>query len=205
MILRKSLAIGVIALFIGLVFTPMSGATVKETETMIPVELSVMNADGTIGTTMIEFSQKTLDDLLDLLENLKNIQDKDTILERLSDLFDDHHTRGLNSVINFELLEKIPGSIVLSYGKGRGFLTRYHGRIMAKKLISAWNYPTGLGATVIWGNGITHEPTQVLLKRQVGLMVGFVGLYVYIPPLLEGMGSSTFFVGSALFAHGVSL
>lgn len=207
MILKKSIAIGVIALFIGMIFTPMGGARLNETDTMIPIELSVLNADGTIGTKVVELSRSLLGELVDLLEDLKNVKDKNIVMDRLSRFFKDHHhdCDGFNGLVNFNLLDKLPGDPIFSYGKGRSLLTRYHGRVMAKKLVSVWNYPDGIGATVIWGDGIAHAPTQILLKRQVGFMVGFVGLYMYIPPLLEGMESSTFFVGSTMLAYGVSL
>ncbi len=205
MILKRSIAIGVIALFLGMAIVPMSGAERNETKTMIPIELSVMNTDGTIGTKVIELSQDVLNELVSLLDELKDVQDKNTILDRLSRFFRDHNHHGCDGLVNFELLEKLPGYPIFSYGKGRSLLTRYHGRIMAKKLVSMWNYPNGLGTTVIWGDGITHAPSQILLKRQVGFMVGFVGLYMYVPPMLEGMDSSTFFVGSTLFAYGVSV
>ncbi len=206
MILRKSLAIGVIALFIGLVYIPMSDANVNEKELMVPIELSVMNADGTIGTKILELSEDVIYELTDLLDELNHAQNKHGIIERLSRFFNDHPScSGLKGLISADLLEKLPGNPIVSIGKGRSLAARYHGRVMAKKIITAWNYPDGLGATVIWGDGVTAQPTQILLKRQVGFMIGFVGLYVYIPPILEGMKSTTFFMGSSLFAYGISV
>jgi len=205
MILRKSIAIGIIALFIGMVFTPISGATVKETETMIPVEFSVLNADGTIGTTIMEISQTMIEELIDIVEDLKNGNDHALILERLSTLFNCRQAKGLKDIINLDFLDNMPGSPILSYGKGHSLLARYHGRVAMKKLANIWNYQSNLGATVIWGDGFTSAPTQILLKRQVGFMVGFVGLYMYIPPFMKGMQSSTFFVGTSMFAYGISL
>ena len=205
MILKKSIAIGIIALFIGMVFTPISGATVKETETMIPVEFSVLNADGTIGTTIMELSQTMIEELISIVEDLKSGNDQALLLDRLSTLFNCRQDKGLKDVLNLDFLDNLPGSLILSYGKGRSLLARYHGRVMVKRIANVWNYQSNLGATVIWGNGITSAPTQILLKRQVGLMVGFVGLYMYIPPFVKGMQSSTFFVGSSMFAYGISL
>jgi hypothetical protein len=205
MILRKSIAIGIIALFIGMVFTPISGATVKETETMIPVEFTVLNADGSIGTTVMDISQTMLEELIDIVENLKDGNDEDLILEKLSTLFSSRQAKGLEGVINLDFLDNLPGSPILSYGKGRSLFSRYHGRVMVKRLANIWNYQSNLGATVIWGDGFTSAPTQILIKRQIGFMVGFVGLYMYIPPFVKGMQSSTFFMGSTMFAYGISL
>ena len=122
------------------------------------------------------------------------------LLDRLKDLFDGDN--GLFDDIG--LLSKLPGSPILSIGEGRQLLSRYHGRVQLKKLVSVWNYPGDIGATMIWGDGLTSMPTQVLIQKQIGIMVGFVGLYMYIPPLLEDMNSKTCFIGSALFAWGIS-
>ena len=68
-----------------------------------------------------------------------------------------------------------------------------------------WTYPGGFGTTVIWGDGLAMPPTQILLKRQLGFMVGFVGIYLHIPPFIKGMSSRTCFFGTTLFAYGVSI
>jgi hypothetical protein len=102
-------------------------------------------------------------------------------------------------------LNNLPGRPIFSYGKGHKVLSRYHGRIQIKKIFSAWSYPGGFGTTVIWGNGLSSTPTQILLKRQIGFMIGFVGLYIYIPPLISGMSSRTLFMGSTLFAWGAAI
>ncbi len=205
MILKKGLAIGVIALLIGITYLPLSDAAINETEPMIPIELSVMNADGTIATKMVELSEEVLRELIPLLESFNDVQCRGTFFDRLSSFFNSHPScSGLKDVVNLGLLATLPGTPIFSYGKGRSLITRYHGRVMVKKLITVWDYPDGIGATVIWGNGLALPPTQILLMRQMGFMIGFVGLYVYIPPLLQST-SSTFFMGSALFAYGVSI
>ena len=201
--MKKTLAIGIIALFIGLSFTPISSAQaqIEEKDREIPIQISSLTADGRIATQTISLSKTDLSELLDIMDSLKKPGFKPgDLLDRLKDIFD--RDKGLFD--NIGLLSKLPGNPIVSIGEGRQILSRYHGRVQLKKLVSMWNYPGDIGATVIWGNGLTSVPTQVLLQKQIGLMVGFVGLYMYIPPLLEDMNSKTFFMGTAMFAWGLS-
>lgn len=199
--MKKTLAIGIIALFIGLSFTPLGSAQaqIEEKDTEIPIQIGSLTADGRITTQTISLSKADLSELLDIMGSLKKPGD---LLDRLKDLF--NQDQGLFDKLDIGLLSNLPGNPIVSIGEGRQLLSRYHGRVQLKKLVSMWNYPGDIGATVIWGNGLTSVPTQVLLQKQIGIMVGFVGLYMYIPPLLEDMNSKTFFMGTAMFAWGLS-
>jgi hypothetical protein len=205
MILQKSVAIGVIALFVGLSLIPLSDATINESEQMIPIEVSVMNSDGSVGTQTMELSQGALAELMSMLEEFAHYRNWHTFRYRLTQFFNNRPTlSGLRAMLDLELLDKLPGHPIMSYGKGYSLLARYHARMMAKRIFTTWSYPDSVGATVIWGNGLYLPPTQILLLRQTGFMVGFVGLYVYIPPFVQGRASTTFFIGTALFAYGLS-
>ena len=199
--MKKTLAIGVIALFIGLSFTPISSAQIEEKDAMIPVQIRSLTADGRIGTQVLSLSKSEASSLVGLMESLrKSNQRSGDLVERIRDLFD--RDKGLFDDIG--LLSNLPGNPIVSIGEGRELFSRYHGRVQLKKLVSMWNYPGNNGATIIWGDGLTSPPTQVLLQKQIGIMIGFVGLYIYVPPLLEDMNSKTCFIGSALFAWGIS-
>lgn len=199
--MKKALAIGIIALFIGLSFTPMTSATIEEKENKIPIQISSLAANGGLETKIISLSRSEALSLADLMDSLKRTNKRPTdLVDRIKDIFDKDD--GL--LDNVGLLSKLPGNPILSIGEGRELISRYHGRVQLKKFVSMWNYPGDAGATVIWGNGLTAPPTQILLQKQIGIMIGFVGLYVYIPPLLENMNSKTCFVGSAMFAWGIS-
>lgn len=201
MTMKKALAIGIIALFIGLSFTPMNSAAIEEKETKIPITIRSISTDGQLGSRIISLSKSDVNALVDLMDSLKKPNRRSgDLMDRFRDLFD----RNDKLFDDFGLLSKLPGNPIVSIGEGRELLSRYHGRVQLKKFISMWNYPGDAGATVIWGNGLTSAPTQILLQKQIGLMIGFVGLYIYIPPLLENMNSKTCFVGSALFAWGLS-
>lgn len=203
---KKSIAIGIIALFIGLSFTPMSSANRAELKpTTIPVEVGMVTDNGRFGTQTVMVTQDELSSLIDLMDELRTLKNRDSLLDRIRDFFDNYNKRGLERLFDMDLLNVLPGDPIFSIGQGRELLARYHGRIQLKKLVSIWNYPSGFGTTVIWGDGLAAQPTQVLLQRQIGIMIGFVGLYVYIPPLLEDMPSRTCFIGSSMFAWGISV
>lgn len=199
--MKKALAIGIIALFIGLSFTPVNSAAIEEKESRIPIQISSISANGILGTQTISLSESEILSLIDLVDSMnKPGRRPGDLWDKIRDLFnlDDGPLGDLG------LLSKLPGNPIVSIGEGRELLSRYHGRVQFKKLISIWNYPGNNGATIIWGDGLTKVPTQILLQKQMGIMVGFVGVYVYIPPIFENMNSKTCFIGSALFAWGLS-
>jgi len=202
---KKYIAIGIIALFLGISTTPMISATSEPQKSMIPIQLMVQNPDGSIGQTSLSFDQGQLQELMDLMDALTKTKNRDGILERIQDFLRHSQRKDLKDLFDFNLIGKLPGDPIVSIGENRDHLTKYHGRLQFKKLFSAWHYPDGLSSTIIWGNGLTSQPTQILLKRQFGFMVGFVGIYMYIPPLLEGMNGRTLAIGSSLFAWGISL
>ena len=200
----KSITIGIIALFIGLAFTPMgSSYEINNEEIKLPVEISFFDKDGEKITEIIQLSINQINTIENYINELQNIKDKKVFEQKIAELISYFTKTGINNM-NLDWLDNLPGKPIFSYGRGPKFITRYHGRVQVKKLASMWVYPNGFGTTMIWGDGFTVPPTQILLKRQVGFMVGFVGLYLHIPPLIKGMTSKTCFFGTTMFAWGTS-
>jgi len=197
--LKKFIAIGLILLFIGGIFLPTVSA--KRDDFSIPVSITWIGENGVPQTNCIFLSKGKILRLLFLLETLQGFHGK---RNNLRSLIQEIQKTGILGDLNIEWLDKLPGKPVLSLGKGRAYFTPYHARVQIKRLLTTWHYPSGAGVTIIWGNGLSSPPTQILLKRQVGLMLGFVGIYIYIPPLFEGMSSRVFFLGSATFAWGLT-
>ncbi len=201
----KSISIGIIAIFIGLAFTPMgSASSIENKETKLPVEMSFYDNNGVKITEVIQLSINEINTIENFINELQSIQNEKEFEEKFEEFITYLGRSGIN-YLNLDWLDNLPGKPIFSFGKGPKFLTRYHGRVQVKKLYSFWIYPSGFGTTVIWGNGLAAPPTQILLKRQVGVMFGFVGLYLHIPPLIKGMTSRTCFFGTSLFAWGLSL
>lgn len=204
MTIKKTLVIGIIALFIGMSFSPVSSVATEEKETMIPVQIGSLFMDGTLGAQTILLSRAELATLQEFMESFKRPgQRPDVLINFLRSLIGRDRSSGL---LDLGILSKLPGNPIVSFGEGRQYLTRYHGQFQFKKLITAWHYPNNAGATIIWGDGLLSPPTQVLLQRQIGIMIGFVGIYLYIPPIsAENVNSRTLFVGSAMYARGLSI
>jgi len=198
--LKKSIAIGIIALFIGSAMLPMSGTAEARHIRPVTIALMLMGADGFLKPRILTLTHGDLIKLIAFIDSLKLLKDRGMSIK---DLFQSLGTGTLSEILNLQWLEKLPGKPIISYGKGRTYITPYHGRLQMKKLVAMWNYPD-IGATIVWGNGLSAKPTKILLNRQIGLMAGFVGIYIYIPPLIEGMPSTTCFIGSAKLAWGAA-
>ena len=201
----KSISIGIIAIFIGLAFTPMgSTSSIENKETKLPVEISFYDNNGLKITEIIQLSINEIKTIEQFINELQNIQNEKDVEDKIEEFISYISKTGI-TYLPLDWIDNLPGNPIFSFGKGPKYLTRYHGRVQVKKIFSMWMYPSGFGTTVIWGNGLTAPPTQILLKRQLGFMVGFVGLYLHIPPLITGMTSRTCFFGTSALSWGVSL
>jgi len=196
---RKIIVIGLISLFIGGIFLPTVEA--KRGEASIPITITWTGVNNVPQTKCIFLSKSDLLKLVLLLETFRVFKGKSKIS---FSLLQELQKPGILGDLNLEWLDQLPGKPILSFGKGRAYLTPYHARVQIKRFLTTWHYPSGIGTTIIWGNGLSSPPTQILLKRQAGFMIGFVGLYIYIPPLFEGMSSRVFFIGSSMFAWGIT-
>ena len=204
MTMKKSIAIGIIALFIGLSFTPMGGANENQPEATIPIQIGMINDRGVGNTQTISLSSGQVEGLIDAFDQLHSGRNQAAVLDRIVSLLTGSNKKGLANLFDNDILDILPGNPIVSIGSGREILARYHGRLQIKKFFSIWNYPNGFGTTIIWGNGLAAPPTQILLKSQTGVMIGFAGIYLYVPSMLENMPSKTCFIGSAMFAWGLS-
>ena len=199
---KKIIAIGITALFFALMIIPVQAATIEKNQQQYPIELSIMNADGSIGSRLISLTKDQMTELSSIIEQYSYRQDRESLISTLQSFF---KRSGINDDLNLfkgNIFDILPGCPIFSIGEGRQYLTRYHGRVQFKKLISTWHYPDN-GLTMIIGNNFS--PKQVLFQRQMGIMIGFVGLYLYIPEIFENQNAGiTCFVGSAMFAWGLS-
>ena len=194
---KKITAIGITALFLGLMVIPVQGAIIKEDVNIFPIELSFFKADGSIGSKIISLRSEEITELSDIIEQFSYKNDHNGLMDALRSFFKKCGKEGGMELFDKGVLGILPGNPIFSIGEGRQLLGRYHGRVQFKKLVSTWSYPEK-GLTII-------SPKQVLFQRQMGIMIGFVGLYIFIPKVLENQQAGiTCFAGSALFAWGTS-
>lgn len=194
MTIRKSIAIGIIALFIGLSFSPLTSASITKTSSSVPIEFGMMRDNGIFEKQTITVTQNQLDNLLRLIGGSRGFRDPDSLLERIMNLLNNNQ----RTLFSNDLIDILPGDPILSFGTGGELFSRYHGRVQVKKLFSLWTYQNGL--TLIWDEGKTALP-QAFTQRQIGLMLGFIGVYIYIPPIVDSQPPITMFLGSARVAQ----
>lgn len=198
---KKITAIGITVLFLGLMVIPVQGTIIKEDVNIFPIELSFFKADGSIGSKIISLTSDQVTELSDIIEQFSYRNDRNGLMGALRSFFKRCGNSDGIDLFDKGLLNVLPGCPIISIGEGRQ-LSRYHGRVQFKKLVSTWSYPDN-GLTMIIGNNLS--PKQVLFQRQMGVMIGFVGIYIYIPKVLESQNAGiTCFAGSALFAWGMS-
>jgi hypothetical protein len=201
---KKVIAISITALFLGLMVIPVQGAIQQENQ-RFPIQFSMVNDDGNAVTKLISLTRGQAIELSDIIEKFSYRQDRIGLMDALEKFFKRTGCRdGLDFMRGMKgnFFDILPGCPIFSIGEGRQYLTRYHGRVQLKKLISTWHYLDN-GFTMIIGNNLS--PKQILFQRQMGIMIGFVGLYIYIPKVLEQQTAGiTCFAGSAMFAWGTS-
>ncbi|MDG6219002.1 MAG: hypothetical protein QCI00_06140, partial [Candidatus Thermoplasmatota archaeon] len=117
MTIKKTLVIGIIALFIGMSLTPISSAATEEKETMIPVQIGSLFLDGTLGAQTILLSRTELASLLEFMESFKRPgQLPENLINFIRSLIGRDRSNGL---LDLGILEKLPGNPIVSYGEGR--------------------------------------------------------------------------------------
>lgn len=207
--IKKTLAIGIIALFIGLATAPMmSGNSIIRVEkttvqkNITPIELTIYQPNGAVTTEIQELTAEdiqTLEQLYITLNSATNKAEAQNILKAFIENIG--KTKGaLGCYIGKGL---IPGRNIFSIGIGGIIRTRlYDIKITPLKLFRMWRY-TDLGVTLIT-NGII--PTKFLWGRQIGCMAGFFGIHIYIPAEFgfQGRKSFSLFVGHTALASGFS-
>jgi hypothetical protein len=199
---KKITAIGIITLFLALIVIPVQGTIIKEHETQFPIQLSTIQTDGSIGSQIISLTKDQVIELSNLINRFSYTKNWNEIVYALKGFFKRHGISTYDSLFKTNFFDILPGCPILSIGEGREILTRYHGRVQFKKLINTWHYPDN-GFTMIFGNEVS--PKQILFQRQIGFMIGFVGIYLHIPKVLEHQKAGiTCMVGSSLFARGTS-
>ena len=201
--LKKMTAIGIIALFFGLMIVPVNGASIEKTEQKIPVEFSMVNTDGSVGSQIISLTDEQIEQLQSLIDSIRYDHNQYNILDKLRHFLNSLKIKGCDGLLHNRMLN-IPGKFIASFGFNGELLNRYHARTQIKKVIGAWHYPD-YGFTYMYGLGKDFGNRQQLLTfRQMGFMAGFAGIYIYIPDYAATVPSCTFFAGYAAFAWGIS-
>ena len=98
--IKKHIAIGIIALFIGISISPVMSASSEPQKSMIPIQLMVQRGDGSLGETSISLEAKDVQDFLEFLDELTTMNKRDGILERIQDFFKYRNAKGLQDLFD---------------------------------------------------------------------------------------------------------
>lgn len=207
--MKKTLAIGIIVLFIGMALTPVISSssimkvkqTSKTTENSIPVEITQYQRDGKTSTATEELSAEDIQNLRDLVAALRGASNENEARDIVETFLS--KTSGLGGLITEIAKGPLPGYNILSVGVGGKLRKRFFDiKVTPIKLVRLWRY-TNFGVTLTT-QGIL--PDQFLWGRQIGYMAGFFGVHLYIPAEfgIQGRRSFSLFIGHASLAGGIS-
>ncbi len=208
---KKGMILGIIALFMSVSMAPALTAVPKTTEQKdtIAIEIASVASDGsqqieTLDLTEDEAANLQLS-LTSLLELIRSIKDKDSLLDFLQLFFNGNEYPILSKIItnlfNSQLLEN--RQIVVSEGWNYDLNPFKKTETDVMKPLTVWRYcesaeklPIPSSTSIIRFNPME---TQTYTGSQLGILVRFKGIYVHIPQKLPEQ-SFTFFIGFARHA-----
>ena len=216
MIKSKSiLAIGMVALFIGLSFSPVTADEIKEeneTETY-DVEIAVVD-EGIIKTETIKLTEREVGQLqlalAEVMEKLETADNADDVMDIIGTFpfFNGKHPI-LTWILNFFSVYKLPRSRAFVFSHGWGYkINPFKGNTVdLYRPFTMWQYSTRSRFTI-------PIPAKTFIMRfspfnvnflhgtQIGMMSRFIGLYIYISQPVP-QKSYTFFMGTARHIGGL--
>ena len=203
---KKIIALGLIIFFIGVSISPLiSSSPLQKNEKILEeyngktIEIIVTQND-MINTISQELSVEDINKLQNLFTDFYCTTNKNEIgflLDRILDFFKE---RGLN----LNLPNQQSDTFIVSYGKENHLLPSYVPKIKFSDFFHMWQYSTDWSTTVIM-DSVISAPSNILQGRQIGFMLGFQGIYIYIPDWIPGFEDMAFFLGTTTFAWGMAL
>ena len=212
--MKKTMIIGVIALFISVSISPMVAATQTQSEETFAVEYAMINSDGSISEETVLFNAEELSlfqgRLSTLFDLLRSTSDKSTLFNLLFNFMNGDNYPVLSKIVQYLLGSDIlkDRQLVISEGWGYDFNPFKKMSTDFVKPVTFWRY----GQT----SDIIPMPSTTAVLRlnpfemktytggQLGVMFRFRGIYVHIPQQMP-MQSFTFFLGSAKNIFGVEI
>ncbi len=198
--INKLFAIGLLVVLIGITLSPMiSSNPLQENEKTMEINISQLNEN--IFTYDQKFSEEDISilrEIISSIESTSNDKELDVLLDRLLSFFEN---RGLN--LGFLSDGIFSDSIVVSFGTENHLLPTYIPKIKFSKFFHMWQYSSDWSTTIIM-DSILSTPSHLLQGRQIGFMIGFKGIYVYVPDWIPGLENLAVFIGTTPFAWGMA-
>jgi hypothetical protein len=208
---RKILAIGIVVLFfaISLSHTEASEVSQIPKNERILLEFGSIISDGTLTTEMLSITEENLEELetavalfMDRIEATNDF-DWSFLRDLLEKIFGDNDSL-LGSILEiFSTLELSRNrGFVISSGHGIDFSPLKKTSLKIRKRVGFWYYNTN---ELINDRTIIVKPLALSMKilrgRQVGIMTGFLGMYLSVSRGFLS-NSYTFFIGRARHING---
>lgn len=206
------IAIGIMALFLSLAFSPATAQDMKDTDDeKVFLEYSYVSEDGSRIFEKLKITQEDLEELQTKLSE---------IFEKIKNKFDFCKIKAM--IYKIKLLAKYPklreltlklikimprktSAFVMSYGSCYKLNPLRKTELKIRNKFTMWRYS---GQTTVQPRTYILRPFRkdfdVLKGMQVGFMTKFTGLYIYLAQKMPKM-SYTFFIGNARFIQGFDL
>ena len=197
--INKIFVIGLLILLVGTTLSPMiSSSPLQKNEKTMEINISQLNEN--IFTYDQKLPVEDITILKEIISSIKiasNDKELDVLIDRLLSFFEN---RGLN--LGFLSDGILSDSIVVSFGTENHLRPTYIPKIKFSKFFHMWKYSSDWSTTIIM-DSILSIPSHLLQGRQIGFMIGFKGIYVYIPDWIPGLENLEFFIGTTPFAWGM--
>lgn len=211
---HKIIVVCVIFLFAGLSVSPVIANELAEREIQdetIDIEYGLINSDGSIITEKTTLSKQEFADLesslSEFMEKIQSVNDYNEFRNAVK-LFCFQFKCFISLKIFTHLCcDAIPRSRVLvaSYGWGYELNLFKDSAVNVYKPLNFWHYSPqsdiGIPSKTFALRSMPFD-TKILSGRQVGVMTGFLGIYIYIAQSVP-QKSFTFFMGSARIVLGM--
>lgn len=204
--MKKTIIMGVIALFISISISPMVVATEIPLDEKYVVKYAMINQDGTLSEETILLNAEELlllqDQLSTFLELFKSTTDKTILLNLLFNFLNGENYPVISKIVQYFLSSELLAShqLVISEGWGYNFNPFKKMSIDIIKPVTLWIFEEKSDILSMPSNTVVLQLSPFQIKTytgsQLGCMFRFRGIYVHIPQHVP-MQSFTFFLGSA--------
>jgi len=212
--MKKTMILGVIALFVSVSISPMIAAMKTSSEEKFVVEYAMINTDGSISEETMLLNSEELSllqgKLSTFLDLLKSTTDKTTLLNLLLNYLAGDNYPLLSSIIKYFLSSELIGSRQFVISEGWGYNLNPFKKMSTDimKPVSFWRYGESSDILPIPSSTVVLKLSPFEVKTytgsQLGLMFRFRGIYVNIPQQMPNQ-SFTFFLGSAKNVFGTEV
>jgi len=211
--MKKTMIIGVIALFLSASVAPLISATQTEEENYA-VEYAMVNADGSISEESMVLNAEELSllqiRLSSLFDLLKSTNDKSILFNLLLNYINGEDFPVVSKIVEYLLGSELLEGRQLIISEGWGYDLNPFKKMSTDiiKPVTLWKYgelsdifPVPSTTAVL---KLSPFEVKTFTGSQIGLMLRFRGIYVHIPQQMP-MQSFTFFLGSAKYVFGAEV